>query len=262
MKKQIAFITTIAALLAGTALNAQSLATPKGNSRDFAVSVGLTTLFTSAKATADLRYEDFIDPTKNWSESESINLGSLVFFGPSFNFEWRIDQQNKLLLNTGFLFSNKARKTQFVYDDGMWRDEDKTEFSATAIPLLFAYGYQIPFGDNKEFEVSLTPTIGFIHFRGKTNYIFSETEIATGNTDVEVLSHKFNNTVFAYGIGVNFVWHINNRLSADIGYRFLATGKLKVFNSVEGDDDWRGTIEAKTKSLATHSLTAAIGFKF
>jgi opacity protein-like surface antigen len=131
------------------------------------------------------------------------------------------------------------------------------KYKATVIPLLFSYSFVLPFGADDKFSVRATPTVGFLHWRSKiTDYSSS------AYVDEATPSYSGNDTALSYGLGLGFTWHINQRLFVDIAYRWLGTDDIKVMSYSEEDEHGRDATTIILKKQNTHSLTAAIGFKF
>ena len=212
MQKHITILATCAALLAGTALNAQSLALPKTDAPNFTVSVGPTYM------KAKLKIEGISAKTD--------------LYGTTAAFAWRIDAQNSISADIGFLFGSDKESDMF----GSYKDE------YTLVPVMFSYNFSIPFGDNSQFEARIAPAIGFTYFKDE----YTETYYGYGSD-----TYSVNDTALSYGIGLGFAWHINTKLFLDFSYRYTHT-KFK-FN------EFGYSFDAKANA---HSLTAAIGFKF
>lgn len=231
MKTQKLTAFLVAAMLAaGTALNAQvAPPTPASVAPNYGASSGDTSLALPKSSGPNLYLEAGLIYLK--SKPSDSDLSDVNFFGPTVSFGWRINKNNKIQIDIGALFGSQ---------DESWNNgSSKMTIDYVAVPELFTYSFCIPLDSKGQWELRLSPTIGFnslfIDYKYESRY-YRESE-----TGVD--------TSFAYGAGVGVSYHINNKFYLDFGCRYLHIGKTS-YDLVEVDDS------------NTHAISVAFGWKF
>lgn len=163
-----------------------------------------------------LKYSDY-----NYKENYN-------FYGANFVFGWRIDPHNKIQAELSALGAYKD------YGDG---DEEAWGMSN----LLFTYGFCVPLGTSQQWELRLSPSIGFNSIYVRYRYNARD---GWKNT---------NDVTFSYGAGIGVTCHLSKRMYLDAGYRYLrASGPNLNF----------GYRDITFDDMDTHAFTFSVGWKF
>lgn len=162
--------------------------------------------------------------------------GSENFFGPTFVFGWRINQNNKIQVETAALFASHDNGGGHHHGGYGYGYDEKF----TAVPMLASYSYCIPLDARGKWEIRLTPTAGLFHMKYEIEHDWLGSD---DDTD----------TSFAWGLGVGVTCHLNKHIYIDFGYRYLRVDATEY--GYYGD-------YAEIDPLNTQSLTASFGWKF
>jgi len=166
-------------------------------------------------------------------------------FGSSLAFGWRIDQRQKIQLETGFYTSSATSQyNQYSFDYGT------NKYTLNTIPVLFSYSYCFPLGHDGRWEIRVTPVAGFYSMKLK----YTDDETYNGTTHYTT-TETFSSTPLAFGVGAGVTWHFSRIFYADAGVRFLYRGSMSL-------NDQTGYYDSSTvKSGITSWLTASFGWK-
>ena len=179
-------------------------------------------------------------------KADDVDIPSSLknLFGSSLAFGWRIDEHQKIQLESGYYTSSATANSN--YDN--W-EYGTHKFTVDVMPVLFSYSYCLPLGDSGRYELRLTPIVGFYSMKVKVTHEYITNGVY--NTDPDQTG---SSTPFVYGVGVGFTWHFSRMFYADAGYRLIRRGGLTVGNGPYNAG-------ASVKSAFTNWLTVSIGWK-
>lgn len=151
-------------------------------------------------------------------------------YGGTLALGWRLDKASKVQIEVGGLFGDDTS------------DSEKNEFTVTT--LLLSASACMPLGQKEQWELRLTPAIGFYSMKWQVK----DAAYGYGST-----SGNDTDTAFAWGGGVGITYHINKRFYVDTGYRYLRVGSTEY--KIIG-------YKAELDSMNTHSAIVSLGWKF
>jgi len=176
------------------------------------------------------------------------------YYGGTASAGWRINKSHKIQLDFEYLSFAKTTTTIDALNYKTAGDHLRLVFKRDyqAMPLMLTYGYCFPLANDHRWELQAYATAGY--YLQKINET-ADMKYTSGTTQTTYppLKSSGSKGAFAGGAKLGVTYHINEKMYAEAGFRYMYVGSMS-YEEDMGFSDY--------KPQNTYSFFVKVGWKF